>query len=113
MKTSDQTRLAKLLSMTTSSNDNEALLAARKANALLQKLGMSWEGIVCPTVDQDNVAQPVPHHAEAQHLLQAGKGIIDAFERRFLIGIMGFKNLSDKQQATLDGIKRKVTARSS
>jgi len=110
MKAADQIRLAKLLAMTTSNHDGEALAAARKANAMVQKLGMSWENIICPEAGQDNVVQPVSHHAEAQHLYQAGKGIIDAFERNFLRGIMGFKTLSGKQQATLDGIKAKVLA---
>jgi len=113
MTAAEQKRLVKLLAMTTSNHDGEALAAARKANAFVQKLDMSWESILCPEQEQDNVAQPVPHHAEAKHLLQAGKGIIDAFERRFLIGIMGFQSLSDKQKSTLANIKNKVMAETS
>ncbi len=39
-------RLAKLLGMTGSANDNEALVAARKANELVKGAGLQWLDIV-------------------------------------------------------------------
>jgi hypothetical protein len=39
-------RLAKLLGMTGSANDNEALVAARKANELVKGAGLQWLDVV-------------------------------------------------------------------
>ncbi len=39
-------KLIKLMQMTTSANDTEALLAVRKANEQMQKLGKSWEELL-------------------------------------------------------------------
>ena len=36
------TRLGKLLELTTSNHDGEALVAIRKANEALKQLGLSW-----------------------------------------------------------------------
>jgi hypothetical protein len=41
-------RLAKLLGMTTSSHDGEALVAARMAGKLVRELGLTWEQAVMP-----------------------------------------------------------------
>jgi hypothetical protein len=41
-----QELLIKLLKMTTSNNDGEVLVAARKANALLQSAGWDWEKLI-------------------------------------------------------------------
>jgi hypothetical protein len=41
-----QDLLAKLLAMTTSPNDGEALCAMRKANALLLAAGWTWERLI-------------------------------------------------------------------
>jgi len=38
--------LIKLLNMTTSSNDNEALMAIRQANNLLRSVGWSWDDLI-------------------------------------------------------------------
>lgn len=44
----DRTRLAKLLALSTSSNDSEALAAARKANEIVKGAGLSWEEVLAP-----------------------------------------------------------------
>lgn len=44
-------RLVKLLNLTRSNNDHEALASIRAANASLDKSGMSWEALVGPDVD--------------------------------------------------------------
>lgn len=41
-----QSRLARLMSLTTSSNDGEALNAVRAANALLLKVGATWADVL-------------------------------------------------------------------
>ena len=42
----DRTRLTKLLAMTTSDNDGEALNAMRKANAYIASWEMTWEDVL-------------------------------------------------------------------
>ena len=42
----DRTRLLKLLAMTTSDNDGEALNAMRKANAYIDSWKMTWEDVL-------------------------------------------------------------------
>ena len=44
--TEELTRLFRLLAYTTSSNDHEALVAIRKANALLASWDITWEEFV-------------------------------------------------------------------
>jgi hypothetical protein len=44
-------RLAKVLGMTGSAHDGEALAAARKANALMVAAGMTWDEILRPPDD--------------------------------------------------------------
>ena len=43
-KTKD--RFTKLMALTTSDNDHEALLALRKAQNILQTENISWEGVL-------------------------------------------------------------------
>jgi len=40
-------RVVKLMALTTSTNDMEALAAVRKANATLDREGVSWEKLLC------------------------------------------------------------------
>ena len=42
----DRSKLSKLLALTQSSNDHEALLALRKANALVLAHGATWEAVM-------------------------------------------------------------------
>jgi hypothetical protein len=42
----DRTRLAKVLAMTTSPHEGEALAAIRRANEIIQGEGLSWEQVL-------------------------------------------------------------------
>lgn len=42
----DKTRLAKVLQMTTSTNDSEALAAVRKANEIIKGENLQWEDVI-------------------------------------------------------------------
>lgn len=57
ISTQDRARLIKLLGMTTSSFDNEALSACRMANALLKSLDRQWSDVVGGFVEVQ-AAQP-------------------------------------------------------
>jgi hypothetical protein len=51
MNALDHNRLAKVLGLTGSAHDGEALAAVRKANALIVAAGMTWDEIVRPPED--------------------------------------------------------------
>lgn len=85
----DRARLTKLLAMTTSENDGEALNAMRMANKLLTAEKASWEEVLAAqpnphfTVTVTRRAEPAPYKAEsdwvAPHLRD--KVIIDIMFR--------------------------------
>lgn len=63
----DREKLTKLLAMTTSTNDHEALAALRLANAMLTREKLSWEqALAAPerTVTVTVSRQPEPYKAE-------------------------------------------------
>jgi hypothetical protein len=51
MKALDRQRLARILGLTGSAHDGEALAAVRKANAQIVAAGMTWNEILQPPVD--------------------------------------------------------------
>jgi len=51
MNTLDRQRLAKVLGLTDSAHEGEALAAARKANELIVSAGMTWDVVVQPSED--------------------------------------------------------------
>lgn len=110
IQSSDIQKLAKLLGMIGSNHDGEALAAARKAYEMVERIGTTWPDLLQIPVVVDTVAEQPAHRSEAQQLLHEGKGVITDFERKFLVGIMAFQTLSDKQSGTLEGIKIKVSA---
>jgi hypothetical protein len=103
-------RLSRLLAMTTSSHDGEALNAIRMANALLKRQGMTW-GEVLPTPLPADSSPAQPHHVEAETLLATRRDILTDFEADFLRGILAFETLSPKQETTLRGIRNKARQR--
>jgi hypothetical protein len=55
----DETLFAKLMAMTTSSYDHEALTALRKANAMLARDNLNWQGVVDrKVIDLRSKAEP-------------------------------------------------------
>lgn len=46
MTTKDLELLVKMMNLTTSENDHEALVALRKANALIKKFSKTWETLI-------------------------------------------------------------------
>lgn len=101
---SDFQKLAKLLGMVGSASDGEALNAARKAQALIQDKGVTWFDAFGIT---ETVTPVLPHQELARDLLKH-KTVLDTFERNFLVGILGYKNLSEKQASQLETIRLKV-----
>ena len=46
----DREKLAKILALTTSTNDSEALAAVRKANDIVRGEGLSWDKVLMQVV---------------------------------------------------------------
>jgi len=106
----DLQRLSKVLGMMQSSQEGEALNAARMASEMVISAGLTWPQVLKLEAVAGNEAEPA-HWDEAQRLLAvAGKKTITPFERKFLQGILGFKKLSENQAKTLESIARKVNA---
>ena len=62
----DVTRLVKLMMMTTSSNDNEALIAMRKANAVLGASQKNWQDILLTPFARRPEPPPQPQPQQQQ-----------------------------------------------
>lgn len=60
----DKVRLAKLLAMTTSDTDPEALSAMRMANAMLMREGMTWEDVLAAGNTLNIVLARTPYRTE-------------------------------------------------
>ena len=79
--TDDRTRLAKLLEMTASPHDAEALTALRMATKLVRELGLTWDQALTPP-QKGTQAPPVP---DARHALQQAR--LQGFQEGYLQGL--------------------------
>lgn len=81
MNLKDFTTLRKLMMLTTSTNDAEALTALRKANALLLANGVDWDKVFGRTVTVVNDFEPAEDDVPAsQNQARHDKMIDAAFE---------------------------------
>lgn len=120
----DKGRLIKLLNLTQSDNDNEALSALRKANALLKKAGKAWEDFLVVGSIKTNYSQSQqsrPRHtrnrADNETMIVELKKVyhdLTTWEQNFLDSVdhwfskKGF--LTEKQELTLGRIYMKKAA---
>lgn len=77
MKLKDFSTLKRLMMLTTSDSDAEALAALRKANALLLANGVDWDRVFGRTVQVINEFEPAPDDDPDQERTR-GAGMIDA-----------------------------------
>ncbi len=106
-------RLSRLLGMTGSNHDGEALNAIRAANAMLQKHRLTWPEVLLPSEPPEAACNDygvTDHRREAEAILAAHRASLTAWEVDFLAGILGFQQLQPKQVAILAGIRKKVAA---
>ncbi len=107
-------KLVKVLGMTGSQFDGEALAAVRKAHCILTAAGLSWDSVIvsapaetdAPPPDDDDMAET---DAEIAWCLDHAAELT-VWERDFLVSLQRFVWLSDKQRAVLDRIVRKCQA---
>lgn len=60
MKVADFVQLRKLMMMTTSASDNEALTAIRKANEVVRRSGVTWEDVFARLVTVEPGVEAAP-----------------------------------------------------
>jgi hypothetical protein len=108
--TLDRPRLARVLGMLGSSQDGEALAAARQAERLRAEAGLSWGEILLPRL-------PAPrrqhHHvgtfADAIEFVLDNEQELSDWEYKFVRDIARLRyQLSDKQAAVLERLVQKV-----
>jgi len=100
-------RLIKLLGMTGSMFDGEAVAAIRKANALLKDAGLTWSDVIA--VVEAAPTRGIWREPESwRDAVGICLNLIDAplseWDRAFLIGISRRHSLSEKQTIQLDRI---------
>jgi hypothetical protein len=95
-------RLAIVLGMAGSAHDGEALAAARRAEALRARAGLTWADVlgVQPAADPHDLIIWCLDRAEC----------LTAWQHEFLLSLRGFTVVSPKQRAILDRIAAKIEA---
>lgn len=98
-----RTRLAKLLGMTQSSHDGEALNAIRLANRVLAESKITWTDALAVNRRSPPPPPEPPEdwRSAALFCTQFGLGVLSKWERDFCRSLLDFPRLSDKQAAIL------------
>ena len=98
MKLSDFNRLRKLMAMTFSDNDTEALTSVRAANRLLKDNGLTWQRVFDRTVRVENsVEEAIPSKGG-----YSGEEVDRMFEDALSKAGGGFRDFLLSLQATYD-----------
>lgn len=105
-------KLAKILGLTTSTFDHEALAAIRRANELMTGAGLRWPDIITPAMERATEAAPdasgaTYHKAQWRafyHEAWIWRAHLNDRDRAFLEGIDGRTEISEKQHKWLADI---------
>ena len=109
----DRRRLALVVDRFASSHDGERLAALEAAKRLLAAGGATWRDLIDgPHQAHDDIGEgrDPDHRQIAKAMLREAGARLTHWERRFLVGCIGFPKLSDKQHRHLAEIRRKVEA---
>ncbi len=103
-------RLTKLLGMTQSSHDGEALNAVRLANRMLAENRLTWREALCgPTAIASPTDDDLPDWRSVARLCaERGRGILTDWEMQFVRSLPGFRRISPEQAAILRRCAEKV-----
>lgn len=128
LEQAEREKLIKLLGMTTSSHDNEALVAIRKANTLIQYHKLAWKDVIGssaakPVIQPNNFTgfnqptnpqgrRPADHDdaeelvwtAKRQEIINRAWHRLTKLEKDFINNLRNRHTLSEKQRAWLDSI---------
>lgn len=104
----DRHRLARLLGMTGSAHDGEALNAARLADRLLKDRGVTWTDAVAPGAE---MREPLHSWRRVCAELATQPDSLGPWEQSFVAGLPKFRRLSSKQREILQSIAERVLGR--
>jgi hypothetical protein len=122
----DFDRLLKLLGMSGSASNGEALNAIRLANRLLRDRGLTWpeaieRNVDGPVPEPEPPPRPAPTRPPAREFAAWGDwrdaaaacardkcGALTVWERHFAASVLGFPFISARQRETLIAITRKL-----
>jgi hypothetical protein len=101
--------LIKLLGMTGSMFDGEAVAAIRKANALLRDKGLTWADVITATTVESATQSGIWREPESWRdavgiCLSLDDAPLSDWDRSFLVGILRWHSLSEKQEMQLNRI---------
>lgn len=115
-----RTLLVKVLGMTGSEHDGEALAAVRKAHGIISAAGLSWDSVIAPAQaddppppddddedDEDDEDDTATRDATIEWCLSCGGDVVTDWERDFLVSLQSYSRLSEKQRKVLDRIVAK------
>jgi len=91
-----QDKILKLLDLTNSKNDAEALNAIRKANDVREKAGWQWEDVFTKSVSTRNNLPPSAHHRPPPPKILTVETMFDEILKR---------SLSDALRAQIEQLK--------
>jgi Protein of unknown function (DUF2786) len=103
-------RLSKLLELTSSDYDGEALAAARAAHRFLRSLGLTWAELLGTPA----AARPQPVRGPWRLTIEdclARPGSLMPWQAKFLRSLREFPRISPKQRTVLDQIAERVLGR--
>ena len=100
----DRDKLVKVLGRLGSDFDGERAEAARVANEMVRRAGLTWPQLV----NNSAPALSAPQWREAVEQCLAVPEAITAWEHDFLVSLRRFRRLSDKQRGILERIFLKI-----
>lgn len=103
-------RLARLLGMTGSAHDGEALNAARLADRLVRDAGITWVDVVSPAAPAlpPSPVHRVPHWRVLAQRCAERPGCLTVWERSFVASLLGRASVSAKQRNILHDIAERL-----
>ena len=114
-------KLVKILDLTSSDVEGEALAALSAARRLLTANGLTWTDVICapppsPAEEPDDTDEPADEGAGASipdaidYCLSHGAQVLTDWERQFLLSLRTYKTISDKQHTILCRVFAKCQA---
>ena len=100
-------KLTKILGLTNSTHDGEALSAARLANDLLKRHGATWEDALL-ALSPDSERDSLDHARRARWTLENGHCALKPKEKDFLSNIITRRVITAKQREWLGALQSRV-----
>jgi hypothetical protein len=102
-------KLAKVCSLLGSSHDGEALSAARRADEIVRRAGVSWNEVLAPSYRALPTSSAPPMSvAEKLALCSRYSSLFNPWERKFIRDLHHYRHPTPKQLALLVRLAEKI-----